>query len=572
MWRKGITTFIVCLRTIVLPAQSHEDIERILRLTGRDSAEELSGHEVEVFQEYLERPLRINSEGIGRLRSCGLLSAYQAASLADYRARHGDILSMNELSSVDGFTRESAAVLAPFITLEGGVLSSGNTSASKGYYCDIAVKGGIRRNEGNYGLKAKGGIGRRVTYSLGLSRSYSAKSAAPEHLTGNLGWESRKIPLRITAGRYNLRFGQGLALWNGMSMGGLSKISSFYRSGTGLSSSWSFTGSNAFTGIAGEYNRARFRATSSVSFSKGSVLPAVNLGWFGRNMSVSATHYIEFKRGSDTGRTFIPDMKTAADIAACINGTDIFSEIAFDWVSCTAAALAGTTFPAGEKIRMALHLRYYPSGYNPAYSAAPRSGSRCSDELGASWCMELAKGSGRQGGSISLDGALMPAGKSEAGKGLQFKGVAAWEFGISEAITLRLRLSERYRTWERRLRTDLRADLTWTGKRFTASSRINVLKHIRTGFLAYVEGGWKSEKLSVFVKTGVYIVDEWEDRIYSYERNSPGNFSVPAFYGRGAWTTIYTAWKFSKRGKVYVIGTVKPGKAELKLQVNLSIS
>lgn len=571
MWRKVTTTLTVCLGTIVLPAQTQEDIEKILRLTGRDSAEELSEHEAETFQEYLERPLRINSEGIGRLRSCGLFSAYQAASLADYKARHGDILSMNELASVDGFTRESLSVLAPFITLDGGGLSSGQGSVSKGY-CDIAVKGGIRPNEGSYGLKARGGIGRRVTYSLGLSRSYSARSLVPEHLTGNLSWESGRIPLRMSVGRYNLRFGQGLALWNGMSMGGMSKISSFNRSGTGLSSSWSFTGSNAFTGIAGEYNRARFRVTSSVGFSKGSLLPAVNLGWFGRNMSVSATHYIEFERGPDTGRTYIPDMKTAADMAACMNGTDIFSEIAFDWVSCSAAVLAGTTFPAGERIRMASHLRYYPSGYNPSYSAAPRSGSRCSDELGASWCMELAKGSRRQGGSISLDAALLPAGKQILGKGLQFKGTADWEFGLSESFSLRLRLSERYRTWERRLRSDLRADLIWTGQRFTASSRINILNNIGTGFLAYVEGGWKSERLSVFVKAGVYLVDEWEDRIYSYERNSPGNFSVPAFYGRGAWTTMYTAWKFSKRGKVYVIGTVKPGKAELKLQVNLSIS
>lgn len=573
MRRKILLTFILCLWAWTAQAQSQEDMERMLKLTGHDSEEQIDAHEVDMLQECLDRPVRINTAGIGRLRSCGLFSAFQAASIIDYRTRHGDIMSLNELSSVDGFTDRKVAVLAPFISLEGGDPAYGGSDRKRGF-CDIALKGGIRRNEGSYGLKAKGKAGGSFIYGLGVSRSYSAKSASPEALTGYLGWEPSAIPLRIIAGNFNLRFGQGLALWNGMSMGGLSKTSSFYKSGTGLSSSYSYTGSSSFTGLAGEYSVSRLRLTTALavpSFRREeiSLMPAVNLGWFGRNMSVSATHYLEY--GMSSRSAYVPDMKTSADIAACIDGTDIFSEIAVDWVNATAAALAGCTFPTWEDIRMAVHFRYYPARYNPAHSAAPRSVSKCSNELGASYCMEMSQGSGRHGGYISADAACFPETKGDVPYSVQFKASAEWSISLSDQVMLKFRLSERFRNWESSgFKTDLRTDFAWTGERFCVSSRLNVVKHVKTGFLGYIEGGYKREIVSVYLKGGIYLIDEWADRIYSYERNGPGSFSVPAFYGRGLWATLYASWKFSSWGKAYVIGTAKPGKAELKLQCMFS--
>ena len=93
---------------------------------------------------------------------------------------------------------------------------------------------------------------------------------------------------------------------------------------------------------------------------------------------------------------------------------------------------------------------------------------------------------------------------------------------------------------------------------------------VKTGFLGYMEGGYRRDKFSTYLKVGIYLIENWEDRIYSYERNGPGNFSVPAFHGKGSWATLYTSWKFSRWGKLYCIETVKPGRAELKLQLMLS--
>ena len=79
----------------------------------------------------------------------------------------------------------------------------------------------------------------------------------------------------------------------------------------------------------------------------------------------------------------------------------------------------------------------------------------------------------------------------------------------------------------------------------------------------------------MYARAGAFRVDEWDDRIYAYERDSPGSFSVPAYYSRGAWAAFTAAWRFATWGKIYVRAAFtaypfmeqkKPGKAELKLQ------
>ena len=78
----------------------------------------------------------------------------------------------------------------------------------------------------------------------------------------------------------------------------------------------------------------------------------------------------------------------------------------------------------------------------------------------------------------------------------------------------------------------------------------------------------------------MFCVDDWDDRIYVYERDAPGSFNVPAMYGRGVWGSVVMSWKVSRALKVYLRGGYKsyvfmveekkkPGKAELKLHAVL---
>ena len=581
MWRKSFMTICLCLLSLNSWAQSAEDMDRILKFTGCDSPEEMDEYEVERLCSYLDRPVRINKSSESYLRSCGLFSAYQIVSLVDYRMRHGDVLSFSELSSVDGFTEESVWLLAPFISLEGGVGISG--TEQKPHVYDFAVRSSLSSSEetvsGSYAVKCRSRCGETFSLTLSASGTYDAFPVG----AGHLEWNPSGKPLRVIAGDFNARFGQGLSLWNGMSMTGLSKISSFFRSSSGISSSWSFTGSAAHTGLAGEYSFSKMRLSAFVSFpgiktegiKECALLPAVNIGWYGGNMYVSVTHYLEMAASESGIRMYIPDMKTSADISLCVRGIDVFSEIAFDWVSVTPAALAGVRFPVGENIRMASHLRYYPDSFNPARSAAPRSVGKCSNEYGISLCCDYVPRSGIFTGNLSVDSAYLPVSKVDDAESVHVKVIADSEITLSEYLTLKLRLSERFRTWGKSFRTDVRADVLWTLSRFTLNARLNVLNCVNTGFLGYLEGGYKDEKFSVYIRQLFFFIDNWDDRIYAYERDAPGSFSVPAFYGRGVNSALTASWKFSRWGRVYLKGSFtsypfmkkkKPGKAGLKLQ------
>ena len=80
----------------------------------------------------------------------------------------------------------------------------------------------------------------------------------------------------------------------------------------------------------------------------------------------------------------------------------------------------------------------------------------------------------------------------------------------------------------------------------------------------------------------MFRVDNWDDRIYVYEGDAPGNFNVRGYYGRGFWTAMTAGVKCSRSCRAYLRASYldypwqtpgteekKPGKAELKLQVVL---
>ena len=583
MWRKNIIIFLIWLFAMNSFAQSSDDFDRIMKFTGCENPEELDEHEVERLSAYLERPMKINLASPASLRSCGLFTAYQSASLLDYRSRHGDVMSYGELSSVDGFTAETVSLLSPFISLDGGDIS---LRSDGGFVSDLSIRGGMNFSDsghsGGYALKYR--CSRRDILSLALSasRNYSEYPGFPDVLSGHIAWTPPRKAFKVIVGDFNARFGQGLALWNGMSMTGISRPSSVFRSASGLSTSWSFTGSSAHTGLAVEYSFSRMRISSFLAFPgvKGkeiSLLPALNIGWYGKNMSASLTHYIEVFPGSSVKNGFIPDMKTSVDMSLCVRGVDVFSELSFDWVNSTPAALTGIRFTAGEGVTLASHIRFYPASFDPARSSAPRSVSKCSNEYGLSLCLDYASGSGLFAGTLSLDSAYLPESKEKHTESIHLKISADGEIRISRFLVLKMRMSERIRTWGRRFKTDLRADILWASGRFSADTRLNLVKCAGFGFLSYVEGGYKTDRFSLYLRHLLFIADEWEDRIYAYERDAPGSFSVPAFYGRGMHTALTASWKFSQWGRVYVKGTVtsypfepprkkKPGKAGLKLQ------
>ncbi len=590
MW--GVKIMVILLTAAMSAAAAGaQSLDHVLEFMGADAAEEVDPYEVERLQEFMEHPLKINISSISALEESGLFSHYQAASLKDYRSRHGDVLSFVELAAVDGFGQDFVSKLKPFISLVSSRLP-GQPSATS---CsnDISVRSGIRiGSDPTYGLKYRMTAGERLSAGISVSRTSSAGDMKPDAYSGHLTYNMKRFSGKILAGDFNARFGQGLALWNGLSLSGLNTSSSFMRKPSGISASSSFTGGYALRGIASDISvgRARISAMAAAAPEEDglTLMPAANLSWFFRSGHLSFTHYADFLLSRN--KTGIPDMKTSADCAFCIDGTDVFAETVYDWVTSKAAALAGLAAPVGENVRIASMLRYYPSEFTPSRSAAARSTTKCSNEYAASAAADISAGrwiavNGAGGfgssvrrvkGTVSADCAYSPEPKSDdSRKSMQIKLQTEWEIMLSGAFKAKVRLAERIRTWDEPFRTDIRTDLSYMSEHVLANLRLNALKSSGLGLLGYAEGGYRTGKLTVYLRQGIFRIDDWADRIYAYERDAPGSFNVPAYYGRGFWTALSLNWKFAGWGRMYIraaatsypfMAEKKPGRAELKFQ------
>lgn len=564
--RRGILSFWFLVMCGIAAAQEGGEMEAIMKMAGAVSAEDMDSYEVERLSDFLDHPLKINLVSSSRLSSSGLFTRFQVASLIDYRARHGNVMSLAELAAVDGFGEDFVERLAPFVSLES--LSVG--LMKEPVRNDLAVRGAFKWNDGNdwnaglkYRLETHG-----FSMSLAASRAYGGTGVKPSDCSGSVEYDFRKIRGKVLLGDFNARFGQGIVLWNGAFMTSLSTPSAFMKKPSGLSRSWSYTGGAALTGAAAEVGVEGFTFSALLAApgvkaaarhpDKVHLMPSANISWQCRHGQISMTHVAEISdfRAKDGARTRIPVMKTSADAAFCIRGANIYGEAAYDWVDRNVDVLAGTDFKAGENVRLAALCRYFPDElYGVAFSGAFRSGT------------------------FSVDAVYYPITKdASVNHSIQVKSLVDWNWTVGQSFSIRMRASERFRTWGNRFRSEIRGDFSYSSGAFVVTVRLNALHCENIALAGYLEEGYKSESFSIYARQTIFKADDWDDRIYVYERDAPGNFNVPALYGRGWSASLVASAKAASLLRLYVRISYtgyhlmpaekrKPGKAELKLQM-----
>ena len=104
-----------------------------------------------------------------------------------------------------------------------------------------------------------------------------------------------------------------------------------------------------------------------------------------------------------------------------------------------------------------------------------------------------------------------------------------------------------------------------------ANVRYNIVHSAEWGWLAYAEAGYRREyaernRVTAWLRGELFAIDSWDDRIYVYERDAPGNFNVPAYYGRGWNLSLVVSWKFWKNTVNLRRSTYRK---EVKLQYSL---
>ena len=561
---------IFFLLTALLPEEDR--LRSILFLTGASDIEQLEDSVVERFASIAARPVRLNAAP--RRVLAELLTSYQIASLEDYRRRFGDVLSIDELALVDGFGRETAEALAPFVSFASTAVA-GEPADTLRWRHSAVLRGGLSAGRTAWGAKYRLSVGDRWELAAAARKSYTEGPAG----TAYLRWQG--LSTDIVLGDFNARFGQGLALWSGFYLSSPGSLDAFARRPGGIVPAWSYAGTGTHRGAAARWQRGRVLVSGFVSApglkdcmesGKGSVTvdAGANLLLYGMKGQGSLTLYHQREGPS----------RLSVDGRHMLGRADLFGEAAVNLRNGTPAFLAGALVPLGESFRLAAQGRWLPTGYtgkkNGEYGLL----------LGAEYLdgqYVTLKGKEGFGSSVrrhavtaTAEAILLPVPAGERHR--RYKGLFRWQSQLSPAWSLDCRVTERWQNYAPVNRTDIRLDAAWSDGRRTAKSRLNAVSGDGIGLLAYLEAGHSSDRLFGWIRGTLFRVDQWNDRVYCYERDAPGSFLVPAYYGRGYSCAFYGGWKgrwIGGRWKLYVRASwtdypfqkeEKPGKAELKLQ------
>ena len=562
------------------PAEVREDrpgeddlLQKIVLLSGAADEEALDGQTMERFEALRSRPLRINLTSRSRLLSSGLFTPYQVAALCDYRERNGDVLSIMELALVDGFGPQYAHALEPFISFA----SPGLEPAAGGKYVHgEVIPRATYTNKGFVGgLKLRCSWHDRLELASALSNTSGHAFFPPERKGIYLAAYGKYHLDKIILGDFNARFGQGLGAWTGFTMRGFSSYGTFFHRPMGLSPSWSYSSAN-LRGLAADFNFGRFVLSSALAcpelrtWMDGKTphevhfLPLLNLAYYGRKGQYSLTSISSLSReGNYEGRL-------SADFRYDLKGTALFGEGAWDIGNGKFATVLGSVLNLGPKTKLSFLVRYYPFGFYNEFCAPASMSSKAGDEWG------VALGADVQGYVFTLDFASHPVKRS-----LDLKAYFSKNWKLKENLMLVVRATDRWKITEAENKVDLRLDWKYERNRLLAVLRTEAAFARNLGILGYTEAGYKNETLSSYARLTFFRIDNWEDRIYSYERDAPGNFNIPAYYGRGwAFSANYShKFRFAHSSfRLYLrVGTIqyfrteekkKPGKAELKLQIS----
>lgn len=589
-------------------------IEAVLYLTGSPDVESLDQETVEHYARMADHPVEINLCSRAELMATGLFSAYQVAVLSDYKFNTGNVLSLTELSLLDGFGESFVEALSVFISLSpcslgvisfndrrsrnlwgsgrtfrergcGGVGGGERGGTESGAVDERESEGGSERGGDEREIGDGGERGRGVEVSTAIvsrmSLKYTISQDQPsfssglrcdvdvgdrsqfwigssgfremESLTAGMNYIGKRRRTNLIIGDFNARFGQGTGLWNTMTMSSMTSVSSLLKRPSGFSVSTSFASNYALTGAAfsAELGKHSIYAAVAMPGIKQSLFSIINKSKRKQSPSImTILGYNFWGRHISCGLTAAPTLQKnsvslllSADARACVSSVDIAAELTYLLTvdqrnsiskSCELRAVTAVSAPIGECFKAGMRAYYSPTIHSVTSSVEYSDRKRTHTAV------------------------LSAEPLYRSGKGLQTKLFASYKFSWSDESSVSVRGSFRHQTYSvPSFRGSLRIDcsLGYCG-RFATSFRTEALYCGGAAALAYVEQSFmfgseeRYRPLKIYLRTGVFFADDWNRRIYVYERDAPGCFNVPAFYGRGLWASSYLSWRFCRWGRV----------------------
>ena len=498
------------MKALLILALCAQPDSLVLAVSGASSMEDLDESQIELYQHLETNPVNINFASRSALLSCGLFTQYQVVSLIEYRTRWGDILSTAELAAVDGFSESFVRAVAPYVSLRTRA-PAGQSSAASERRGEASARAWARSEDGagtlSYAGKVKYGVGSLLSAGVAFKRSYAPGLSLPEVLNWSVAVYGRRIPVTLIAGDFNARLGQGMLLWSGFSLSGVSSISAFYKRPSGLSPSVSYT-PTGLRGAAAQLELGQFTLSAALAAPtrKGLAGTAIaGLSWYG----------LRAQAGLNAVRSAHGTAGLSGDFRLNAGKTDLFGEAA--WVSDTGQlrGLAGAVINFDYDIKLAGRAYWQPD--------------KAAAALGFQYLQNFA----------SIEAGMK-------------KDVGTIKYLVSAPLTLPGDISATLRL-KGRLEKDkgaynaFRATIDWTPSRWRLRLLTDLAKGASFSGLAYLEPGFVTDSFSLYARATLFSASTWDERIYIYERDAPGNFNMKAYYGRGWAASAVAGWKIKKQ-------------------------
>ena len=482
----------------------------VLAVSGASAMEDLDESQMEMYQHLESNPVDINIASRSALLSCGLFTQYQAVSLIEYRSQWGDILSLGELAAVNGFSESFVRAVAPYVSLRSRA-PAGRSSAAMERQGAASARAWAKGDDGagalSYAGKVKYGVGSVLSAGVAFKRDYGPGLSLPDLFNWSAAWYGRRVPFTLILGDFNARLGQGMLEWSGFSLSGVSSISAFYKRPSGFSPSFSYT-RTGLRGAAGQLELGQFTLSAALA------LPA-RKGRAGTALAGLAWYGLRAQAGLNAMRSAHGSYGLSADFRLNAGKTDFFGEAAWDTDSGQARGLLGAVVNFEYDVKLA--------------GRAYRQPDKAAAALGFQYLQNFA----------SVE-AIMKKGVGTV------KYLISGPLTISDSISATLRLKGRLEK-DKGAYNAFRATVDWASDKWKLRLLTDLGKGDAFAGLAYLEPGYVTEKFSAYLRATLFTVTNWDERIYIYERDAPGNFNMKAYYGRGWAASAVAGWKIKKQ-------------------------
>lgn len=399
---RRLLIFLLLFLPLASTAQIDDAIEQWVEDHGSDAnVSELS----DLLIQLADNPVNLNDTASVALLP--FLSPFQLKSLCNYILLHGQLISIKELHMVPGFDSVTVALIAPMVKVEPFEPKAFPGLAemfSKGHHRVVAGMGGTVEQAKGYDNGKYEGDNLRglVCYQFNYDNKVLLQLSADKDPTEAWGKDNfcgyslmlNNIGLleRLVVGRFNLQFGQGVALWSGYEpfalignspvryAGGVKAASPFYEEG------WQ-EGVAATVRLGREVSVSAFGSRAGnewlggghVELRHGNLVLGVTAAASLLDDSLRLRNYVynqDYFRGDRTGVLGVDALWQYGRLL-------LFGEAAVD-VEGHPAAIGGMRLSLSGENSVGFAVRHYDSRYHNLHSAAYTIGSRTANEQGIS--------------------------------------------------------------------------------------------------------------------------------------------------------------------------------------------